>query len=212
MKKENFEIKNVNDVELIERFNQGDEEALKLLIQRYRKVAYVYIERYFTLFPNMLEKRELYQLSLISLYRSILGYKKEVECSFSHYFSVVFERDILMLLRHFKANNAKANFHCVSLDMRVAETDGIFLSDLLENRHDYFEPEKCMDKSTMYEVIENELNRYNEKEQKIFHMWMQGYTYKEIAKACVSEEKHVEYVIRKIRFRLRVLLEHWYKL
>lgn len=72
------ENERINDYELIEKFNKGEEEAFLELMERYKKVSKIYIERYCALYPTYLDASELHQLSLLSLYNSILNYDKDM--------------------------------------------------------------------------------------------------------------------------------------
>lgn len=201
--------KEINDYELIEKFNKGEEEAFLKLMDRYKKISKIYIERYCTLYSTYLEMSEMYQLSLLSLYNSILNYDKEMDCTFSTYFSVVFEHDILMLLRHVQRERNKSNFNTVSLDCWVAESEGVYMVDVMANQREEFEPSKKMEKTNLHEQIDEVLHRFTKQEEEIFRMWMSGYTYKEMGEKFSVDKRRIEYIVRKIRKQLAPILKDW---
>ena len=185
-----------------------DNKLLELM-REHRGVSNAIVERYMIKYPNILNKRDLYQLSLISMYNSILKYDENRGSSFVTFYSVIFEREILMHLRSISSDKSRANLNAISLDRCIAETDGIYLIDSLENTHDYFEPAKCSDISLFYEVIDKAISEFSERDQNIFRMWMHGYTYLEIGEVHQLNKKAVEYVIRKIRIHIRPSLKQW---
>ena len=203
-------VMNRNENEIIELVKNGDEDAFAMLMNTYKAITYMYIDRYSLLYPNLLDRKELYQLSLMSLYNSALSYDPSMENAFSTYYAVLLEHDILMHLRMLATDKHRSNLNTISLDGVIAETDGVYLVDTLVNKNEKFSPEKYVDNDALYQQITTCLSNFSPKEADVFRMWMRGYSYSEISKKHQISEKSVEYTIRKIRVQMRNSLKEWY--
>lgn len=203
-------VMNRNENEIIELVKNGDEDAFAMLMNTYKAITYMYIDRYSLLYPNLLDRKELYQLSLMSLYNSASSYDPSMENAFSTYYAVLLEHDILMHLRMLATDKHRSNLNTVSLDGVIAETDGVYLVDTLVNKNEKFSPEKYVDNDALYQQITTCLSNFSPKEADVFRMWMRGYSYSEISKKHQISEKSVEYTIRKIRVQMRNSLKEWY--
>ena len=201
---------NRNENEIIELVKNGDEDAFAMLMNTYKAITYMYIDRYSLLYPNLLDRKELYQLSLMSLYNSASSYDPGMENAFSTYYAVLLELDILMHLRMLATDKHRSNLNTISLDGVIAETDGVYLVDTLVNKNEKFSPEKYVDNDALYQQITTCLSNFSSKEADVFRMWMRGYSYSEISKKHQISEKSVEYTIRKIRVQMRNSLKEWY--
>ena len=197
--------------ELVEDVLKGDEIAFAKLVELYKGVAYLYIDRYCLLYPDLMNRKDLYQLSLHSLYKSVVSYDRTLQTLFTTYYSVLLERDILMYLRSVRTQKNKSNVFAISLDNEINETNGVYLVETLENTNDAFEPEKYANNAIFYECIETHLKRYPVDERDIFKMWMQGFSYSEISERYKISHKQVEYIIHKIKVYLRTVLKDWRK-
>lgn len=189
----------------------GDEESFAQLVKEFEKVSQIYVDRYCLLFPKYLERKELYQLALLSLYKSALSYDPAMKVSFSTYFSVLLERDVLMHIRSINRDKNKSNLYAISLDSVIDETDGIYLVDAMRSEYDAFDPEKSTDTMLFYQCVKEALKHFSTKEIAIFKMWAQGYSYSEICAEHNVNRKRVEYILRKIKAQLRPSLEEWHK-
>ena len=203
-------VMNRNENEIIELVKNGDEDAFAMLMNTYKAITYMYIDRYSLLYPNLLDRKELYQLSLMSLYNSASSYDPGMENAFSTYYAVLLEHDILMHLRMLATDKHRSNLNTISLDGVIAETDGVYLVDTLVNKNEKFSPEKYVDNDALYQQITTCLSNFSSKEADVFRMWMRGYSYSEISKKHQISEKSVEYTIRKIRVQMRNSLKEWY--
>lgn len=208
-KKENNVKESINDYELIYLFTQGEEEALTLLIQRYKRITFFYINRYFALFPKYLDKHEMYQISLVSLYNAILTFNEKKENTFSTYFCVVLEHDLLMYIRHMRKNSNLCNFNALSLDQAINESEGLYYMDTMVNKREEYDPVKYASQKEMHKEIEKQLLFFEEKERVVFHLWMEGYTYREISESTSLDKKKIEYIIHKVKGQLKVSLSEW---
>lgn len=198
-----------NDYELIYLFTQGDEEALLLLMQKYKRVSYLYIDRYYYSMPKLLDRHDMYQMSLISLYNAILTYNEEKNSSFSTYFSVILNHDLLMYIRKLKKEANRSNLNTISLDQEIRDSDGIYLIESIANDREEFEPNQYVSNRAMHSVIDEQLKQFDNKEQEVFRLWMNGYTYLEICEQVDLNRKKVEYIIRKIKGTLKLSLYDW---
>lgn len=192
-----------NDYELLYLFAQGDEFALHEMIEKYKKVAFYFINKYKYTLRNEHDVKELYQLSLITLYRAILTYKEGANASFSTYYSLLLERDFLMCLRSMYREQNRGNVEAISLDALIQESEGLYLVDTIPNKREEFQPVESFHYSYLEEESQKVLDTCKDWEKDIFQLWREGYTYQEISHIVGLEIKKIDNTMQKIKKKLK---------
>ncbi len=197
-----------SDFELIYLINEQDDIALEELISKYKGLMNSFCHQFRELFHEDFDEHELFQLTLLSMYQAVLTYDEKHQCSFVTYLKVIMQRDILLYARSLQSSKKKANRNAISLDERVKEEDGLYLVDLIENNQPSFNPADHFwakeEKKKLLALMKEE----GEDDEKVMMMWIEGYTYQEIAEKLHLSNKQVEYKLRKIRKKLKGLIDY----
>lgn len=200
--------RSINDAELIRLVLENDEAALELLIKKYKRVLHYTVNQYKNRYQENYDFHELYQISLISLYRAVLSYKEDMGCSFYTFLQIVIERDILTYYRQLHREKNKLNRMAVSLDQCVKENEGLHLIDMIENNQKEFNPEDYFVQKEWQAFLKKEMEQMSEEEQQIFQLWMEGYRYEEIAEQLQINTRRVGYMISKIKKKLKGSIDY----
>ena len=208
-----IEIKNEwmdeNDIVLIERSQQGDEEAITKLAEKYKKLTYMYIDKYIARHPGLMEKSDMYQLSLEALERSISTFDLSRANALRVYYGVILERKISGYIRQLQRKKNIPNVKAISLDTYVKEVEGVYLVDAIENKNQNYDPLSYVYVNTIMDEVDVKLKQFTEEERKVYMMNLQGYSYQEVADCLHLKKRRVEYIVQKISKAMRVHLKEW---
>lgn len=196
------------DYELIYLISQGDEYALEQLIKKYKGMILRSLDEYKDMLMDKYDRKELYQISLISLYQAIMTYNENMNCSFFTYLRIVVHRDILAYIRMLNRDRNKANLYAISLDQTLKENDGIYLIDTIQNNQKDFNPKDYWDLKQLYILIQKQLNTFTNEEQRIFMLWFNGYRYEEIMVITGVPMYRISYVVSKIKKKLKGSIDY----
>lgn len=204
--------KYINDYELIYLVVQGDDVALEELIEKYKGLMYKTLNAYRDILKDKFDVKELYQITLISLYHAILTYNDNMECSFTTYLKIILDRDILAYIRVLNRDRNRANLYSVSLDQVVKEGDNTYLVDMVENNQRDYDPKDLLNRKELETLIDEQLTSFTKQEQQVFRLWCSGYRYDEIASICDYEERKISYLLSKIKKKLKGSIDSAYTL
>ncbi|TDW16727.1 RNA polymerase sigma-30 (SigH) subunit [Breznakia blatticola] len=201
-----------NDNELLYLIRQGDEEALSLLIDAYKRIIRAYVHGYSCKVKTSCDLEDLYQECIIALYKAANTYKETMDCKFSSYYRVVMERTCYNYLRSAYNLKNRANQSLLSLDQYVCEQGGLLIGDIIAC-------DPCIEPTWAFEIkqqmvsIRRCVKNMGEKEQKIFTLWEQDYSYKEISRILSEAEKTIDNTMYRLKKDLRIqMMSAGYKL
>lgn len=197
----------LNDNELLYLYHQGDEEALALLIEKYRRIMGAYARGYSGKVKTSCEVSDIYQLALISLYNAVNSYKENMGCRFSSYFKIVMERSIYNYIRHIYSDVCRANREAISIDQLVNDYEGIYVVDTIACEQRKSDPCWNVNIKDMMCNVNRIVEALSPEEQKIYRLWEKGFSYREIAVLVEETEKRVDNVLYKIKRLLREGIE-----
>ena len=194
-------LKGQDETDALERLEQGDEEAKKLLIERNLRLV-VYIARRFENTGVNLE--DLISIGTIGLIKAIGTYRRDKNLRLATYASRCIENEILMHIR--KISNQKTE---VSLDEPInmdGEGNELLLSDILGTDEDVvFRP---MEENVDLMILRQALSQLPEREKEIVAMryGLEGrkeLTQKEVAKVMGISQSYISRIEKRIMARLK---------
>ncbi|MFV0380708.1 MAG: sigma-70 family RNA polymerase sigma factor [Breznakia sp.] len=189
--------------ELIYMYRQGDEDALFLLIKKYKRILYAIARRHIRSVKTSCEIEDLYQIGLIAFYGAIDTYKENMGSKFATYTKVVVDRAMYNYLRHSYSNIARANRDALSMEQAIHDQEGIYLIDTIVSQEKAYDPVWNMDMDYVYAQINEVLIEMPFLSKKVFHFWCLGYSYQEIAHACALSEKKVDNILHQVKKKIR---------
>lgn len=204
--------KYMNDYELIYLVIQGDDIALGELIDKYKGLMYKTLNAYREILKDKFDVKELYQITLISLYHAVLTYNDNMECTFTTYLKIIIDHDILAYIRVLNRDRSRANLHSISLDQVIKEGDHIYLVDMIENNQRDYDPKDLLNRKELETLIDEQLASFTKQEQQVFKLWCSGYRYHEIATICDYDERKISYLLSKIKKKLKGSIDSAYTL
>jgi len=194
----------LNDNELLYLYRQGDEEALTLLIEKYRRIMAAYARSYAHCVKTSCEVNDIYQVSLIALYKAVESYKENMGCKFGSYFKVVMERAVYNYMRHVYSDICRANRDAISTDQMVNDHEGIYIIDTIASAPKHFgNPVWSFEIKEVMDDINEVVQCFSKHEQHIFRLWEKGFTYREISVLVNESEKKIDNILYKIKSLIR---------
>ena len=189
------------EMELIERLGNNDEDAKNLLIEHNLRLV-VYIAKKFDNTGTDLE--DLISVGAIGLIKAVQSFKVDKNIKLATYASRCIENEILM---HIRKKSKQAGE--VSLDEPLNyDKDGneLLLSDILEYEGDSINKE--MEKSSEKKILWEAIKRLNAREQKIMELrfgltGQDENTQKEVADMLGISQSYISRIEKKILSRLK---------
>ena len=197
--------KDYNDYELLYLINDGNEEAEKILYDKYKPLVEIKANKYKLLGKRVgLEYNDLFQEGMVGLVEAINGFKDNKSTIFYSFANVCIERQILSILSYARRKKHSTLNDSFSLDMSIDE-NGRTLSDILVGSIDpSLEIEKIEEEEKLYKAIEKDFSDF---EKSVFELKMLGLEYMEIANLLEKSYKSVDSALQRIRGKIRKILE-----
>ncbi len=192
-----------NDYELIYLYLQKIDEAAEELVKRYNVVIKGKISKKLQNYrPLLSDKDELYQEGLIALLDAISSYQEDKNVPFYYFASLCIECSLRSCMKKYSTSSAYFFSSCISLDMAINETEGLYFYDVVEDK--ILQSALNFSEEGIYgKLILNDLKRnLSEFEYKIMMMRSQGYKYDEIAEVFHTTKKKVDNTIHRARMKM----------
>lgn len=192
-----------NDNEILYLYHQGNEEALALLIAKYHRVMMACARKHVGTVKTSCEVHDIYQVAMIALHHAVDSYQDHSGSRFSAYYKVVMKRAVQNYIRHMFSDVNRANREAISLDQMVHDQDGIYVSDTVCISHTEGNPDWEVSMKLVMEEIGNVVSKGTALEQCVYHLWVEGYSYEEIALLSDIDKKRVDNILHRLKKKLR---------
>ncbi len=196
------------DYELIYLIHQGDEEALKELIQKYRKILLLYVNQFRSILKKEFDEDELMQISTIALYSAVMTFNEEMNCKFTTYLKVIVIRELQLLVRSLYSLCRKANVEALSLHQYVNENENRYIIDTLRSEKTEYETVDFLHRKEFLLQMEEAIKKCKVFEQRVFSLWRIGMTYEEIARELNCTKKEVDNSVQRFKKKLRSMIDY----
>ena len=186
------------DEELVELIKNGDDKAENELFGRYKDLV-VKISRGFFIVGGDLE--DLIQEGMIGLYKAIRGYSTHKETTFKTFAVICIKHQIQTAIK--RANTYKNRPLSDAVSFQSFERLDYLPMELVL---DTTPAERIINKEN-FEILKQKLKTLlSEKEFAVLKQYLQGYSYKEIAKNLGITEKSIDNSLTRIKAKLRANL------
>ncbi|MGM9904149.1 RNA polymerase sigma-70 factor [Enterococcus sp. 10A9_DIV0425] len=186
--------------ELLCAARNGDEEAFATLYQKY--------------FPLLLRLKNIYYLrnyvcedweqeARIALYQALKTYESNKGVSFGSYYKSILSNQIYSLLRKQNALKRRDQKDEVSIEQKIDTEGPDFLAEITVQ-----EP-IAVQHLLLKEAIEDCPIKFSKKEAKIFHHYMQGTDFYEMAKDLSMDMKQVKSAYGRVKFKIKQHLKEY---
>ncbi|UKJ83733.1 sigma-70 family RNA polymerase sigma factor (plasmid) [Priestia megaterium] len=200
----------LSDEEIVQEFQQGDDDAFNILVKKYEYLVCLKVKMYFLLGGD---REDLLQEAKLGLYKATRDFKIEGKSSFRGFAELCITRQLITVIKagnrqkHSPLNNALSLN--ISRNSKRAEDD-ITLMEMLPHPH-AVSPEKA--------AVESENKREREQilqeilstiEQDVFSLYMKGQTYMQIAKNLHLPQKTVDNALYRIKKKMKNQMKYLY--
>ena len=199
-----MDYQNLNDNELVYLCCENNEEAVNILISKYKNCILTILKEYLIEYNIIgLEVADLYQEGLIGLIHAINTFDKEKEVTFYTYANACIRSSIVSAMRQtFRMKNRILNNSC-SLDKLIEDSNSSFYELLKDEKSD---PNKLLlkeeEKNDLLDTIKEKLSN---NEKIIFDLRLKGLSNGEIANLIGKDKKYIENAMFRINKKYKEL-------
>lgn len=198
-----------NDNELIYLIYDFNEEANRILHEKYYKIIKIKVAKYRALAKRIgLDTCDLMQEGLLGLEEAINSYRDNKDMKFSSFANMCIERQILSVVNyHSRKKHTFLNDSC-SIDAED-EKGRTMLDYFLKSDIDpLMMMEKEEEKNSIYDLMTKDLSKL---EKEVFELKLNGLDYREIARLLNKSYKSIDSALQRIRFKLKKILNEMEK-
>ena len=164
-----YRLDNCSDEELINIVNEGNQEALELLLKRYKELVNMKVSKYFIIGA---EREDIFQEGMIGLFKAIKSYDGEKQNSFKTFANLCIERQLITTIKTSNRQKHQPLNSYVSLNTSAYEEDDntavieIFDSNTVED------PLDTITKKEYYKLIEDKIDSsLSDFEKQVLHRY-----------------------------------------
>lgn len=203
MQKENVyyatnEFEPLSDEEIISQIKNGDEKALRYLLEKYKDLVHAKIGKYFIIGA---EKEDIMQEGMIGLFKAIQSFDETKNNTFKTFANVCIERQLITAIKSSTRQKHMPLNSYLSLNTAAYDNDedSVELIDTFDG-NTMEDPLDTIMKKEYYEQIENIIDRTLSKfEKQVLQRFIKGESYVVIAEKLKSPIKSVDNAIQRIR-------------
>lgn len=182
----------------------GDIESMDYILQYFKPKVIAICREYFLIGADF---DDILQEGMIGLYKAIMGYNQDKNDNFSSFASMCIHHQIQNAV---KVANSKKNlplndYISISIDGKVNQ--GEDSPKIMLQANDKGVEQISLDKENINIFYKNLQKQLSALQYKILVMYLNGYSYSEIAKANNISNKNVDNQIQAIKRKLKVLLK-----
>ena len=197
-----MDYKELNDNELVSLANENNEEALKILYEKYKPLINKKCNKYYKYISNKgIEISDLIQECLVGFEESIHNFNPLDNVTFYTFTNVCIDRQISTELK--KLNRDKYRPLNEAIPLETLDTDNdINLIDILKDNTD--NPELGLLREVEYQELYNKIaENLTDLEECVFSLRLQNFNYKEIADILDKDIKSIDNAIQRIRTKIK---------
>ena len=198
-----------NDNELIYLIYDFNEDANRILHEKYYKIIKIKVAKYRALAKRIgLDTCDLMQEGLLGLEEAINSYRDNKDMKFSSFANMCIERQILSVLNyHSRKKHTFLNDSC-SIDVEDEKGRTMLDYSLKSDFDPLVMMEKEEEKNSIYDLMTKDLSKL---EKEVFELKLNGLDYREIARLLNKSYKSIDSALQRIRVKLKKILNEMEK-
>lgn len=193
-----------NDYELLDYIAENNEDATKILYDKYKHVIEV-IARNKIPSGIGIELNDLIQEGMIGFSEAIRDYKNQKNVTFYTFACLCIERQILTALKKANRDKHKLLNDSISLDYTYNEEDSPLYDSISDDR-ELTPIDKIIDmeeEKQLYAIIVDKLSSF---EKQVFDLKIKNFSYKEIGMLLNEDSKKIDNAIQRIKQKASLAL------
>lgn len=190
----------LTDEELLQLIHQGDNSALEYLIERYKKYVWAKARTYFLIGGD---KEDIIQEGMIGLYKAICDYNEDKLTSFKAFADLCITRQMITAIKTATRQKHIPLNSYVSLDKPIydEESERTLLDIVAGSRA--IDPQELLINREKYGYMESKISELlSDLEQKVLHLYLDGYTYHEISLKLKRHVKSIDNALQRVKRKL----------
>ncbi|HOO32036.1 MAG TPA: sigma-70 family RNA polymerase sigma factor [Thermotogota bacterium] len=201
-----YKLRKMSTEELIEYAQTGTQEAIELIVERYRDMVYKLSQQYF---GTWAEKSDIIQNGFVGLLKAIFYYSSEKKSNFNTFAWMSINSEMKSFLTYLNRKKNKMLSESVSFEEILHESEedeeGTYfvtkeLLDVYENPyHDSTIVEKTI--SMLQDAV-------SEEEFEVFNLFLDKYSYDDISEIKQMKRKKVDNTIQKCKRKFKEIFEY----
>ena len=198
-----------NDNELIYLIYDFNEDANRILHEKYYKIIKIKVAKYRALAKRIgLDTCDLMQEGLLGLEEAINSYRDNKDMKFSSFANMCIERQILSVVNyHSRKKHSFLNDSC-SIDAEDEKGRTMLDYSLKSDTDPLMMMEKEEEKNSIYDLMTKDLSKL---EKEVFELKLNGLDYREIARLLNKSYKSIDSALQRIRVKLKKILNEMEK-
>ena len=198
-----------NDNELIYLIYDFNEDANRILHEKYYKIIKIKVAKYRALAKRIgLDTCDLIQEGLLGLEEAINSYRDNKDMKFSSFANMCIERQILSVVNyHSRKKHTFLNDSC-SIDAEDEKGRTMLEYSLKSDIDPLVMMEKEEEKNSIYDLMTKDLSKL---EKEVFELKLNGLDYREIARLLNKSYKSIDSALQRIRVKLKKILNEMEK-
>ncbi|MDP1820045.1 MAG: RNA polymerase sporulation sigma factor SigH [Acidimicrobiales bacterium] len=196
----------LTDVELVARFQDGRDDALQVILTRYRRFARVKARSYFLVGAD---SEDVEQEALIGLYKAARDFRPEHESSFRAFAELCITRQIITAIKTATRQKHQALNQYVSISgSRAGDEPGERqVEDLIQLHRHGSDPADRIIAAERYHAMRQRLSEVlSGLEVEVLHLYVEGRSYQEIGVLLDRHVKSIDNALQRIRRKLELHL------
>ena len=198
-----------NDNELIYLIYDFNEEANRILHEKYYKIIKIKVAKYRALAKRIgLDTCDLMQEGLLGLEEASNSYRDNKDMKFSSFANMCIERQILSVVNyHSRKKHTFLNDSC-SIDAEDEKGRTMLDYSLKSDIDPLMMMEKEEEKNSIYDLMTKDLSKL---EKEVFELKLNGLDYREIARLLNKSYNSIDSALQRIRVKLKKILNEMEK-
>lgn len=188
------------DEQLLQFIHQGNSYALDFLIDKYKKYVWAKARTYFLIGGD---KEDIIQEGMIGLYKAICDYNEDKLTSFKAFADLCITRQMITAIKTATRQKHIPLNSYVSLDKPIydEESERTLLDIVAGSRA--IDPQELLVNREKYGYMELKLSELlSDLEQKVLHLYLDGYTYNEISVQLKRHVKSIDNALQRVKRKL----------
>ena len=185
------------DKVLLEQINNGSNDALETLLNKYKELVNMKVGKYFIIGA---EREDIYQEGMIGLYKAIKSFDTEKQNSFKTFANLCIERQLITAIKTSNRQKHMPLNSYLSLNASAYDDDNdtalieVFNFSMVED------PLETLTKKEYYKTVEDKIEEnLSDFEKQVLHRYARGESYVSIAEKLDSPVKSIDNAIQRIR-------------
>lgn len=198
----------ISDYELIELYNENDEEAKNILYDKYGYIINLILKKHRVQYNKLkIDEQELFSEATLGFTDALNNFRDDRETSLPTFITLCVERKLYSLTKKYMTKKHKIDMESVSLDSSLDNSEKTLLDVLSDNGKN--DPLNNLEENDNYNELKFTIEKSLSKiEYEVYSLMLKNYNYKEIAAILNINEKQVDNAMQRIKSKVKCIINN----